>query len=125
MPAKPSSDARQFFQAAPVLHVPHPAKAAAYYRDVLGFTCDFGAEEGAGYSVAWRENAAVHFLRGQPTPVGVHLFFWVGDIDALHAEFQQRGAKIISSPANQPYGLREMEVRDLNGIRLIFAQDIE
>jgi catechol-2,3-dioxygenase len=44
MPALPSSNPAQFVQGAPVLHV-HDVKAtAAFYRDVLGFTWDFGDE---------------------------------------------------------------------------------
>src|SRR5256886_2876315 len=42
MPAPPSSDPKQFVQGAPVLHVPDVAATAAFYRDVLGFTSDFG-----------------------------------------------------------------------------------
>ena len=42
MPALPSSDPKQFVQGAPVLHVPDVKATATFYRDVLGFTWDFG-----------------------------------------------------------------------------------
>ena len=45
MPERPSSAPRQFIQGAPVLHVPDVLATAAYYRDVLGFTWDFGDED--------------------------------------------------------------------------------
>jgi predicted enzyme related to lactoylglutathione lyase len=124
---KPSSHARQFFQASPVFHVPQPGQTAAYYRDKLGFQIAFGTEEGARYVVVRKENAAIHFtnMRDGGPPGGVHVLLWVGDVDALHEEFKQRGANIISPPRTFPYHLREMEVADPNGVRLIFAQDVD
>jgi hypothetical protein len=48
MPAPPSSNPAQFVQGAPVLHVANVETTAAFYRDVLGFTWDFGDETYAG-----------------------------------------------------------------------------
>jgi hypothetical protein len=73
MPAQPSSSPKQFIQGAPVLHVPDVEATARYYRDVLGFTWDFGD---ATYSVVWRDNSAIHFTKDERPPVGVHLFQW-------------------------------------------------
>ena len=61
MPALPSSNPAQFVQGAPVLHVADVEASAAFYRDVLGFTWDFGDET---YAVVWRDNSAIHFARG-------------------------------------------------------------
>jgi len=122
MPAPPSANPKQFIQGAPVLHVPDVEATARYYRDVLGFTWDFGDET---YSVVWRDNSAIHFVRDDQGPVGVHLFQWVRDVDAYHAEITQRGAQISSPPADQPYGIRELAVQDINGIGVVFGQEIE
>jgi catechol 2,3-dioxygenase-like lactoylglutathione lyase family enzyme len=122
MPDRPQTSVRQVIQGAPVLHVPDVEAAAREYRDRLGFTFDYGD---AGYAVVWRENAAVHFLRGDGPPAGVHLFFWVEDVDALHAELAGRGARILEVPTDRTYGLREFVVEDLNGVRVVFAQDID
>ena len=122
MPALPTSDPTQFLQGAPVLHVPDVKAAAAFYRDVLGFTWDFGDET---YAVVWRENSAVHFVGDDGTPKGVHLFQWIRDVNAYYGEIIARGARVASEPADQPYGLREFAVQDLNGVRIVFGQDIE
>jgi len=122
MPSLPSSNPAQFFQGAPVLHVPDVKAAAAFYRDVLGFTWDFGDET---YAVVWRDNSAIHFIRDEDRPRGVHLFQWVRDVDAYYDEIVGRGAVIASEPTDQPYGIREMSVHDINGIRIVFGQDIE
>jgi hypothetical protein len=61
MPAPPSSDPAQFVQGAPVLHVGDVKATAAFYRDVLGFTWDFGDER---YAVVWRDNSAFTWSNG-------------------------------------------------------------
>src|SRR5213595_3331177 len=99
MPALPSSNAKQFIQGVPVLHVPDVKASAAYYRDVLGFTWDFGDDT---YAVVWRDNSAVHFVRDDESPKGVHLFQWVKDVDAYFQEVVGRGADVASPPTNQP-----------------------
>jgi predicted enzyme related to lactoylglutathione lyase len=122
MPAHPGANPKQFIQGAPVLHVPNVEATARYYRDVLGFTWDFGDET---YSVVWRDNSAIHFVKDERTPTGIHLFQWVRDVDAYYDEIAKRGAQIDSPPLSQPYGVRELSVRDINGIGLVFGQDID
>jgi uncharacterized glyoxalase superfamily protein PhnB len=122
MPGLPSSNPAQFVQGAPVLHVSDVQAAAAYYRDVLGFTSDFGDET---YAVVWRDNSAIHFVKDAGAPRGVHLFQWVRDVDAYFREIRGRGAAVASEPADRPYGIREFGVRDLNGVDIVFGQDLE
>jgi len=123
MPDRPTSDPDQFIQGAPVLHVADVEATAAYYRDVLGFTWDFGDEH---YSVVWRDNSAIHMTRGDPgPPAGVHLFQWVRDVDAYHREIRDRGAEVLEEPTNRPYRIRERTVRDPNGIVVVFGQEID
>lgn len=57
--------------------------------------------------------------------MNVHLFQWVRDVDALHKEITERGATIVSPPTDQPYGIRELCVKDLNGVGIVFGQDME
>jgi len=64
-------------------------------------------------------------VKDDRAPAGIHLFQWVRDVDAYHEEIAKRGAQIASVPANQPYGIRELAIRDINGIGIVFGQDIE
>jgi predicted enzyme related to lactoylglutathione lyase len=105
-----------------VLHVQDVKGTAAFYRDILGFSWDFGDET---YAVAWRDNSAIHFVRDDRNPSGVHLFQWIKDVDAYHQELVTRGADIASAPADKPYGIREFAVSDVNGVAIVFGQDIE
>jgi uncharacterized glyoxalase superfamily protein PhnB len=95
---------------------------AAFYRDVLGFTWDFGDET---YAVVWRDNSAVHFVKDNTSPRGIHLFQWVKDVDAYYKEIVERGATVDTEPTDQPYGIREFAVSDTNGVDIVFGQDIE
>ena len=122
MPAAPTSSPEQFVQGAPVLHVSDVSATAAFYRDVLGFTWDFGDD---AYAVVWRDNSAIHFAKDEAGPRGVHLFQWVRDVDAYYAEIVGRGATVAAAPADRPYGIREFSVRDINGVVIVFGQDIE
>src|SRR6185503_3255016 len=122
MPELPSSNPKQFVQGAPVLHVSDVVATASFYRDVLGFTWDFGD---ATYAVVWRDNSAIHFVSDDANPRGVHLFQWVKDVDGYYREVVDRGAEVPKGPADQPYGIREFAVRDLNGVDVVFGQDIE
>jgi predicted enzyme related to lactoylglutathione lyase len=128
MPTLPSSNPKQFVQGAPVLHVSDVVATAAFYRDVLGFMWDFGDES---YAVVWRDNSAIHFVRddanpkGDGSPKGVHLFQWVKDVDAYYRELVDRGADVAKGPADQPYGIREFGLSDVNGVGIVFGQDIE
>ena len=121
MPNFPTANPAQFVQGAPVLHVADVSAATAFYRDVLGFTCDFGDEQ---YAVVWRDNSAIHFRQSRGAPAGLHLFQWVRDVDAYHRELRSRGVR-VPEPADEPYGLREFAIEDPNGIRIVFGQDIE
>ncbi|MQA88962.1 MAG: VOC family protein [Gemmatimonas sp.] len=122
MPSYPSSNPTQFIQGAAVLHVPDVQAAVGYYRDVLGFISDFGDD---GYAVVWRDNSAIHFVKSDCCPSGVHLFQWVRDVDACYKEVKERGAEITVEPGDRPYGVRDFNARDPNGISIIFGQDIE
>ena len=74
MPDVPTSNPEQFFQSAPVLSVPDVPATATFYRRMLGFKSDPGAEA-SEYTVVWRDNAAVHLAKGELAPTGVRIFF--------------------------------------------------
>ena len=122
MPAPPSSNPAQFVHGAPVLHVADVAATATFYRDVLGFTWDFCGDTSA---VLWRDNSAIHFVRDDGPPSGIHLFQWVKDVDGYYTEIIGRGADVAKGPADQPYGIREFAVRDINGVGIVFGQDVD
>jgi uncharacterized glyoxalase superfamily protein PhnB len=111
---------------ATVLLVEDVARSLDYYRDALGFDVDVYAPLPEDYGFARRDDCYVHLARSQTRRAGaVDLFdayFYVDDVDELHAELAERGADVVQEPVEQNYGLRELRVRDPDGYVLAFGQ---
>lgn len=122
---------------APILGVARVREAAEHYRDVLGFELDpvdgvfapSPAEPQGVYAIVMRGGASIHFqIRREPMPprspgtLTRDVYVFVDDLDALHADFVKRGAKVIAPPHMAPHGIREVVVDDLNGFRLAFGE---
>ena len=122
MPDVPTSNPEQFCQGAPLLLVPDVRATADFYRSVLGFESDPGADR-PEYSVVWRDNAAVHLAEGEHAPTGVRIFFWVKDVNRLYEEVVQRGAAIAVPIGTRPYRVRDFAIRDPNGVMVVCGQD--
>lgn len=122
MPDFPTSNPDQFYQGAPLLLVPDVAATTDFYRTILGFRTDPGAET-PQYSVVWRDNAAVHLAKGEHAPTGVRIFFWVKDVNALYAEVISRGAVIAVPIGTRPYRVRDFSIHDPNDVEVVFGQD--
>lgn len=125
--------APQIRDATPVLLVRDVAKAAAYYTDKLGFRSERFWGEPPTFTIVWRDRVAVMLNQVNPgdafRPNGDYdgrfsVYLDVIDADALHAEFQAKGADIVCPPENQPYMMREFQVRDLDGHLLGCGHDI-
>jgi hypothetical protein len=52
-------------------------------------------------------------------------YVWIGNADALYAEFKSKGVTIARDISNKEYGCRDFDVEDCNGYRLCFGQVIE
>ena len=122
MPKLPIGDPELYYQAAPVLLVPDVGATVEYYHRVLGFVSDPEAVS-PDYGVVWRDHAAVHFVRGERAPHGVRIFFWVKDVDRVHAEVAANGARITVPLGTRPYRIRDFGIEDPNGVALVFGQD--
>ena len=117
---------------APVLLVRDVVAAANYYRDALGFSYERFWGHGPDFVILRRDHLALMLSRAPAGHTIVphwqvnhgmwNAYFWVDDVDALFAEFSQRGAKIDYGLGNKPYGVREFGVQDLDGYDLGFGQ---
>lgn len=117
---------------APVLLVRDVVAAANHYRDSLGFHYERFWGEPPSF-VMLRRDGLVVMLRQADDPRHVvphwtvadklwNVYFWVSDVDALHAEFIGRGALIDYGLCDQPYGCREFGVQDIDGHDIGFGQ---
>lgn len=116
---------------APYFPVPDVARIGQYYRDVLGFECEYAAGEPLEFAVYSRSGCPVMFrrvgdadrIRPNESQGGTwDVFFWVSRVDALHEELAGKGAVVVYPPVVQPYGMKEFAVRDPDGHVLGFGQ---
>ena len=110
--------------------------AVAYYVDTLGFTADWGGEDGGIAGISREDcrlfitNDAFRASRGNTVP----LVFWLNlnskaEVDELFAEWKASNARIVAEPEDKPWLLREFMAADLDGnlIRVFydFRRDVE
>jgi hypothetical protein len=110
-----------------VLAVHDLSGSAGYFIDVLGFAKEWSDDDN------WRgvKRDGVRVMIGRcpdalaPAKLGDHGYFAflaTDDVDALHAEFAARSARILAPPADKSWGWREMAVATPEGHRMMFAQ---
>ena len=134
MPPPSPSPARRLLAIAPVFFVSDIRRAAAYYRDQLGFAYDRLWGDPPGFCMVRRDGFTLMLKqardRARVRPNGADhemwdAYVWVEDADALHAEVAARGASIHYKPEDQEdYGNREFAVRDPDGYVVAFGHDI-
>jgi len=119
---------------APEFLVTDVTKAAEHYRDKLGFRIvSYFFEEPPVFAMVGRDDQIIMLLLAEGSrggsnrshkPEAIDAYLWVDDVDALYGELQQSGADIIMPPTLRIYGMKEIEVRDLDGYVLCFGQDM-
>jgi len=96
----------------------------AFYKNVLGFDSTWTWGEPPTFGSASRGGVTIMFCL-QPELAaqvkGHQHWIKVDDADALYAQHQERGAKVVSEIDDKPWGAREYIVEDLHGYHLRFA----
>jgi catechol 2,3-dioxygenase-like lactoylglutathione lyase family enzyme len=117
---------------APYFPVPDVATTGAYYRDVLGFRCEYSAGDPPefalysrdGHGIMLRCVADAALIRPSERQGGTwDAFFWVDDVEALYDELARKSVEVVYAPVVQPYGMKECAVRDPDGHVLGFGQE--
>ena len=118
-----------FPAAVPEIPVADVEKAAAYYVNILGFTVDWGDNEG-GIAGISRGNCRLFItnrsFRESYGNLGT-VVFWLNldskaEVDVLFAQWKNAQAKVLSEPEDKPWKLREFIAADLddNLIRVFY-----
>ncbi|MBX7054284.1 MAG: VOC family protein [Pyrinomonadaceae bacterium] len=112
-----------------VLAVKDLAVAAAYFKDKLGFDLDF-TSPGWEFLSFGDYKVMLGECRDEMTAeaTGNHSWFahaLVENVDDVYAEFNERGANILSRIANKPWGIRDFTVITPDGHRIVFGQVID
>lgn len=114
---------------ATVLPVVDVERARRFYQDGLGFSVDFTWGDPPSYIVLTAgESVSVHLSRVDTPPPpdarGTIVYLFVRDVDALHDGLVDRGVDVHAGPETMAYGMREFEVVDPDGHRLVFGQGV-
>jgi uncharacterized glyoxalase superfamily protein PhnB len=121
-----TSAAASLVASAPVLVVQDVLRAAAHYRDVLGFHTEFTYGEPTFYAGVERDGVMIHLQAADKTkraPGHGAVNVFVTDVDALYQELKSRGANTLNEPKDYPYGMRDFDVTDLDGNQLCFGME--
>ena len=105
----------------PSLVAPDVRAAAEFYTGKLGFSLAFTWGDPPTIAGLLLDQVQIFIEKGTPAPAGCALYFVVGDADELFAFHRANGIEIVTTPADQPYNLRDYAVRDLNGYTLTFG----
>ena len=111
-----------------VLAVPDADECAKFFIEKLGFTSQLVVPD--QWHFVMRDNCRV-MLGSCPDAISANdlgdhsyfAYFNVDDVDALFAEFQQRGLT-TDAPDTKPWGMREIAVKTPEGHRMTFGQDV-
>lgn len=116
---------------APVFLVEDVRLAAEHYRDKLGFELTSYFGEPPEFTIVTRDGVKIALSRLEKGRGGsnrkwkeeaIDAYIWVSDLEALHRQFERLGANLLGPPVTRIYGLREIEVRDLDGYLICFGQ---
>ena len=120
-----SENRKQLSHAAPVFPVQDVKQTVEFYRDKLGFEIKYLWEDPPTYAVLKRQNVGIHFSKKgddyKPSQMHTAYYIFVYDIDGVYEELKANGVEIINEPQQRDYGMRDFDVRDINGYILSFA----
>src|ERR1700733_13726063 len=109
---------------APELPVSNLGEAIKYYEQQLGFRVAMMMPSG-NYAIVERDDIAIHLFQDDaqsPSPIGIHIF--TEGLETLHAELQNRGARVSQGILCKPWGNRDFRVSDNSGNEIKFTEPL-
>ena len=117
----------------PTLAVRNMKQTIQFYRDSLGFKMGmaFPDADNPEYADLSKDGMVLMFILAQNVGIGareelgigVNLYMQInGDIDEYYSELKKKGIKIAVDIKDEPYGIRDFTVEDINGYKLTFNQ---
>src|ERR1700694_3554401 len=109
---------------APEIPVSNLRGSIAYYEQKLGFRLVMEMP-GGDYAIVERDDIAIHLFQDDTrshSPVGVHIF--THQLDELHAELEQRGARLAQEIVRKFGGNRDFRVTDDSGNEIKFTEPL-
>ena len=118
---------------APTLAVRNMRQTIEFYRDSLGFKVGmaFPDADNPEYVDLSKDGMVLMFIPAKNIGIsseeklgaGVNLYMQIdGDIDEYYNELKDKGVKIVVDIKDEPYGIRDFTVEDVDGYKLTFNQ---
>jgi uncharacterized glyoxalase superfamily protein PhnB len=115
--------ANRFQSAVPILNVRNVSASIVYYLDKLGFEKEWEWGSPPTFASVRRDEVRIFLCQDAQGAPGTWISIFIHDVDALYADYRRSGAIIRQPPTNFPWGVREMNVEDLDGHRLRLGSD--
>ena len=117
----------------PLLAVRNMKETIEFYRNSLGFKVGmcFPDANNPEYADISKDGMVLMFIPAknhgisheEKFGVGVYLYMQIdGDIDEYYQELKKKGVKIAVDIKDEPYGVRDFTVEDVDGYKLTFNQ---
>jgi uncharacterized glyoxalase superfamily protein PhnB len=117
----------------PTLAVRDIKETIEFYRNSLGFKMGmvFPDANNPEYADFSKDGMVLMFIPAKnlgigsedTLGIGVNLYMQIdGDIDEYYDELKKRGVKIAVDIKDEPYGIRDFTIEDVNGYQLTFNQ---
>jgi uncharacterized glyoxalase superfamily protein PhnB len=117
----------------PTLAVRNMKQTIQFYRDSLGFKIGmaFPDADNPEYVDLSKDGMVLMFILAknvgigskQKLGTGVNLYMQInGDIDEYYSELKNKGVRIVVDIKDEPYGIRDFTVEDIDGYKLTFNQ---
>lgn len=113
----------EFEGVTPILNVSNLRASMDYYVNQLGFSKRWDSGDPPTFGCVARDKVSIFLCQGAQGGPGTWIMIFVQDVDALYADYKQRGAKVLAPPTNMPWQTREMHVEDPDSHRLRFGSD--
>jgi catechol 2,3-dioxygenase-like lactoylglutathione lyase family enzyme len=108
----------------PILYVKDFGAAVRYYTQKLLFKLAWDWGQPPTFGCVTLGRAEIFFCQGAQGTPGTWLCVFLADVDSYHDRIKKLGAEILFGPKDEPWGMREMHVRDPNGHVIRFGQGI-
>jgi uncharacterized glyoxalase superfamily protein PhnB len=92
--------------------------------DSLGFELDWVWGTPPGFACVFRDNVRIFLCQDGQGAKGTWISIFVDDVDRLYQRYEECGAIVRQPPTNFPWGVREMNVEDIDGHRLRIGSDV-
>ena len=120
----------------PLLAVRNMKGTVEFYKNTLGFKMGMAVPDADNpeYADLSKDGMVLMFIpakdhgigSGEKLGIGVYLYMEIdGDIDEYYAELKSKGVKIVADIKDEPYGVRDFTIEDINGYQLTFNRRLQ